>query len=126
MRFVGHFSHNERIQLMATQQRSQESCIEACFDCVRSCETCIGNGLPGGSAMAECLRLCLECADLCQATARVMIRKSPNAAKWAEFCATICEACAMECDKHDMEDCRRCAEVCRRCAEECRAIAQTA
>jgi hypothetical protein len=69
----------------------------------------------------ELTRVALDCADVCEATARIATRQSnPNirlVRATIEACAAACVACAEECDRHAAhhEHCRICADVCRRC-----------
>ena len=70
--------------------------------------------------MARCIKLDMDCADICQLTASFVARGSEHANHLLKECAEICEACADECEKHaHMEHCRKCAEACRHCAEAC-------
>ena len=70
--------------------------------------------------MVGCIRLCLDCADVCTATVAVMSRTANYDANVArpllEACAAICKACGDECERHAQmhEHCRFCAEACRR------------
>jgi len=106
-------------------RQDYESCIQACLDCLKACETCAADCFGSGPEMAECLRLCLECAEACQDCARVMMRGSPHGARWCALCADMCDACAVECAKFSKATCRECAEACRRCAQACRSVAVT-
>ena len=70
--------------------------------------------------LARCIKLDIDCADICQLTASLVARGSEHANHLLKECAEVCEACAEECEKHaHMEHCRRCAEACRHCAEAC-------
>ena len=71
-----------------------------------------------------CIRLCLDCADICAANASIAARKGPLARVIALACAKACETCADECAKHDDATCKACAEECRRCAKVCREAAK--
>jgi hypothetical protein len=58
-----------------TDQTVQD-CTGACLDCTTACETCIDCCI-GDAALAGCLRLCLDCAEIvrlvrarCRATRR--------------------------------------------------------
>ena len=101
------------------------SCIEACSDCATACDHCAISCLsePNPKAMAHCIALDIDCAEMCRLAAGYMSRGSEQAALICGTCAEVCEACATECDKHDAEHCKSCARECRRCAEECRNIA---
>ena len=101
------------------------SCIEACVECWAACEMCSDACLDEDDvqAMVRCIRLDRECAEICLAAARAMIRGSDQAAAICRACAELCDRCAEECEKHEHDHCRVCAEACRRCAEECRKMA---
>jgi hypothetical protein len=81
--------------------------------------------------MVRCARLCLDCADTCDATRRIVIRQTePDLGvvrAVIETCAVACRACGNECEKHAAhhKHCRLCVEVCRRCEQACRDLAAT-
>lgn len=105
-------------------------CIEACFDCSQTCTSCADACLSedGVNEMRKCIRLDLDCADICATTARVLTRQTeydaPTSKAQLESCRAICVACAEECERHaDMHGhCKLCAEACRGCAEACDAL----
>lgn len=77
--------------------------------------------------LARCIRLDLDCADVCDATGRILSRQTAFDMQMAgtalRACAETCRLCAEECEKHaqemNMEHCRICAEACRRCESSC-------
>ncbi len=73
--------------------------------------------------MRECIRLCMDCSDVCTATYRVATRRTAGNVAVIEAqlraCIAACEACVEECSKHDNDHCRRCAQMCRECADDC-------
>ena len=73
--------------------------------------------------MAACIRLDMECAAICYATAEVMGLGGKKAKELCLVCADICQQCANECARHKNEHCRECAEICKSCAEECSRMA---
>jgi hypothetical protein len=83
-----------------------ERCIASCLDCGAVCTSCADACLSESNVaeMAACIRLDLDCADLCGATARMVGRLTkPNKASMAatlQACIAACEACAAECGKH--------------------------
>jgi hypothetical protein len=101
--------------------------IEALNNCAQACSTDIDANLsaPDLPDMVTCIRLCLNCADVCTATARVASRP----AEWEDdvirpllkACVASCKACGDECEHHGHmhEHCRVCAEACRRCEQAC-------
>jgi hypothetical protein len=74
--------------------------------------------------LQRCIRLNLDCAEVCTTAANLMSRGSEFAERFNERCAEICNSCAAECESHKhMEHCRECAEICRKCAEACMEMA---
>ena len=104
------------------------ACIEACVECAQSCTACADACLSedGVAELRTCIRTNLDCADVCEATGRVLSRHTGYDANLTravvEACATACQACGDECGSHAQmhEHCRVCAEACRRCEQACR------
>ncbi|MDB5763941.1 MAG: four-helix bundle copper-binding protein [Herminiimonas sp.] len=109
-------------------QQQYESCIEACNTCADACDNCAASCLqePDPKAMARCIALDMDCAQICRLAASYMSRNSESASAICQTCAEICEACGEECSKFQMEHCQKCAQACRRCADECRRMAGVA
>ena len=108
-----------------------EALIKACFDCAQACtacaDACLGEQDTG--TLLRCIRLDLDCADLCLATGKVLSRQAaaePTLARGlVHALAEACRLCGDECARHGehgMEHCRICAEACRRCEEACHAL----
>lgn len=103
------------------------ACVEACYECSAICSTCADACLSEQNVEKQvlCIRLNLDCADVCAVTGRLFARPSerdaPALALQLEACAAMCRACGDECARHasHMEHCRICAESCRRCADAC-------
>jgi hypothetical protein len=106
------------------------ACVEACFRCAETCTACADACLsePHVQDLRMCIRLNLDCADICDATGHVTARQTlPNKEVMRtllQACMTACRACGDECHKHAAmhEHCRVCAEVCRACEEACRRL----
>ena len=102
--------------------------IEAASDCAAHCSACADACLEEGDpSLIRCIRSDLDCADICEATAKVVGRAGASGAPWLELvrvCAEACATCAAECEGHaDMHDhCRACGEACRRCERACREL----
>ena len=116
-----------------TQTKHYQECITACFACAQTCETCsddmIGMDHHGDQKlMAQCIRLCRECADICVLAGRWMSQGSTMADRLCGLCADICDTCAEVCEQHAPHHalCGPCATECRRCAELCRKMIHTA
>jgi Domain of Unknown Function (DUF326) len=108
------------------RQKLQE-CIEACVECAQACTACADACLSEEmvAQLTTCIRTNLDCADVCDATGRVLSRHTGYDANLTravlEACAAACKACGDECAQHaEMhEHCRVCAEACRRCETAC-------
>ncbi|HUF17702.1 MAG TPA: four-helix bundle copper-binding protein [Thermoanaerobaculia bacterium] len=104
--------------------------VTAAAECSVVCTTCADACLEEASAseLRTCIRLNLDCAEICAVTARMISRPGEQDRKvlraQLEACATACRACAEECSRHGdmMEHCRICAESCRKCADACDAM----
>lgn len=68
--------------------------------------------------LARCIRLDLDCADICDATGRILSRKT---ATESQMPRASLQACAEECENHTghQEHCRNCVKTCRRCQTAC-------
>lgn len=106
------------------------ACIEACQTCAQSCSACADACLSEDSVsdLIKCIRTNLDCADLCEVTARVLSRHTGYDANLTrtvlETCAAACKACGDECATHadHHEHCRICADACRNCERACREL----
>ena len=101
--------------------------IDALNDCIQACvvDTDADLSEPDLADMVKCIRLCLDCTDVCTATAAVLSRLAEYDADTTrpllESCVAICKSCGDECERHaHMPHCRICAEACRRCEQACR------
>ena len=94
-------------------------------NCVTECNHCATACLDEQDVkmLAKCIKLDIDCADICNLTASLLARGSEHGHHLLQECTEVCNACAEECDKHaemGMEHCRACAEACRACADACR------
>jgi len=103
--------------------------IDAINDCAQACiaDTDADLGEQDVTEMVKCIRLCLDCVDVCTATAAVISRPADYDADVTrpllQACVAICKSCGDECERHaHMQHCRVCAEACRRCEQACREL----
>ncbi|MCX2970792.1 MULTISPECIES: four-helix bundle copper-binding protein [Streptomyces] len=120
-RYPAHLSHVDR--------RALANCIEECFACVEACTASADASLceEEVTELRKCIRVTLDCADVCDATGRVLSRNTGYDAHVTravlESCATVCDAAADECERHTGHDhVQLCAAACRRCATACREL----
>ena len=101
--------------------------IDALSDCAQACAADADDDLSEQDVaeMVKCIRLCLDCTDVCAATVGVVSRQTEYDANVTrsllEACVGICKSCGDECERHAQlhEHCRVCAEACRRCEQAC-------
>ena len=101
--------------------------IDASYTCAQTCTSCADACLAEDMVeeLRQCIRLNLDCADVCAATATIGNRRTGSneevIRKMLEACIAACRVCGEECQRHaeTHEHCRICAETCRRCAEAC-------
>ena len=104
--------------------------IDALSDCVQACNADNAADLaePDVTEMVRCIRLCLDCADICAAAAGVISRQADYDATVTrpllEACVASCKSCGDECERHARmhAHCRVCEQACRRCEQACREL----
>ena len=109
------------------------STIDTLNDCAQACTADADDDLsePDVAAMVKCIRLCLDCADICTTTSAVASRQTDYDANVTrpllEACIAACKSCGDECEVHAMmhAHCGVCAEACRRCQQACQDLLST-
>jgi hypothetical protein len=108
------------------------ACIDACVDCAQACTACADACLSEDmvAELTKCIRTNLDCADICDATGRVLSRHTGYDANLTravlQTCAHACQSCGNECAEHThMRHCQVCADTCRRCEQACRQLLDT-
>jgi len=99
----------------------------------RACTQCADDCLSEKdvASLVKCIRIDLDCADICAATARVLSRQTEYDANLTraqlQACVVACQTCAEECEQHaehGMQHCVVCAAECRRCETACQELLQ--
>ena len=106
------------------------SAIDAMTDCVQACnaDNAADLGEPNLADMVRCIRLCMDCADICTTAAGVtsrLVDYDPAVLRpLLESCVAICRSCGDECERHAPmhAHCRVCAQACRGCEQACREL----
>lgn len=114
-------------------RRALAGAIDRLIACSQACTACADACLSEDDVveLTKCIRTNLDCADICDATARVLSRHTAYDANISrtllEACATACRACASECAQHASmhEHCAVCADACERGEAACRALLST-
>ena len=101
--------------------------IDALGDCAQACtaDTDADLSEQNLAEMVTCIRLCLDCTDICTAIVGVLSRPAERDLTATRLlvgaCAAICQSCGDECERHaHMPHCQIRAEACRRCERACR------
>ena len=80
--------------------------IDAISDCAQACQADTDAELsePNLAEMVRCIRLCLDCTDICVAAGAVLSRLAeydPAVTRpLLESCIAICRSCGDECEHH--------------------------
>ena len=101
--------------------------IDALSDCAQACAADADDDLsePNLNEMVKCIRLCLDCAEVCATTVGVLSRQTEYDVNVTRpllaACLATCAACGAECEHHahSHEHCRICGEACRRAERAC-------
>ena len=104
-----------------------QECIQNCLDCHKVClQEAMNHCLETGGEHTEPshFRLMMACAEICQASANIMLIGSELHPLTCGVCAEICTRCADDCER--MGDMEECAVLCRQCAHSCREMAGAA
>jgi hypothetical protein len=102
-------------------------CIDECYACAQACTACADACVAAEMVeqLRQCIRLNLDCADVCLATGALASRRTGSneriLGQMLQVCAAACRVCGEECQRHagQHEHCRICAEACRRCEQAC-------
>jgi hypothetical protein len=109
------------------------SAIDAAYACAQTCTSCADACLAEDmvAQLRQCIRLNLDCADVCDAFARLGSRRTGSnqevIRKLLDTCITACRLCGEECRTHGSEHvhCRICAESCQACETACQSALRT-
>lgn len=96
-----------------------QACATACLQCAQACLR-----EEDAKAMARCIALDIECADMCRLAATSIARGDRHMKEVCTLCAQVCQDCEVECFRHPMDHCQQCAHACQRCADACRRMAK--
>ena len=104
--------------------------IDVLDDCARACIADADSDLneQNLSELVKCIRLCLDCADICAATVRVTSCQTEYDATLTksllETCTATCKSAATNASGmlQMHEHCRVCAVACRRCQQACQEL----
>lgn len=104
--------------------------IDACLRCTQTCTTCADADLVEEDIdeMRDCIASCINCADVCGLTARLLSRPAHYDKyvihRLLQACVRTCTNCAEECARHahHHRHCAVCETVCRACVRACQAL----
>ena len=83
--------------------------IDALSDCAQACTADVDADLSEQNLaeMVKCIRLCLDCTDVCTATLGVVSRQTHSnpaiTRPLLEACVAVCKSCGDECERHSRQ-----------------------
>jgi hypothetical protein len=99
-------------------------CADACAHCMHACEEgfhhCYRQVTSGKAGHAKAMHLCVDCAEICGTSAKLVARMSPLMVHTCRACAECCETCLTECEKFNDPEMKAVVESLRTCAKSCR------
>ncbi len=98
-----------------------QDCINDCLNCHNVCTDRAMSTLAAGKP--DHIKVLLDCAEICLASAHSMMRNSPLYGHFCNACQAICTHCADMCDSIGDQGC---ANACRACATSCQQIVKMA
>jgi len=107
------------IEALVSGIKTINGCAKICTICA---DACVGEKDP---ELTRCIRLNLDCADICGTTANLLSRQTKTdkviLCEQLKACAEACNKCGLECEMHaeKYEHCRICAEICFGCENTC-------
>jgi hypothetical protein len=121
-------SHPKKPQRAAELSERISEIAGCAITCNICADACLGE--QNVQALAECIRLNLDCADICTTTAAVISRQTGTAMELIraqiQACKAACKECGDECRKHAQkhEHCKVCSDVCQKCVQACDQLMQ--
>lgn len=101
-----------------------QKCIELCMRCHEACLETLNHCIRSGHSAPAHVRILLDCAEICQTSANILIRNSDVHRPVCAACAAACEACASSCRQFVGDEImKNCGEICRECAQACNELA---
>ncbi|MDA2811562.1 four-helix bundle copper-binding protein [Nocardiopsis sp. RSe5-2] len=107
-------------ELLSSAIERLAACAQACVACA---DACLGER--DAVDLVPCVRMNQDCADVCDATLKVLSRRTAAdplmQRALLSVCAEYCRACAEECRRHAdrHEHCALCADTCMLCEDAC-------
>lgn len=108
--FGGNQQMGMRLQDVQTPQEQSvtDAVVWATEACAWCADQCIQLADPN---MVECVRLCIDVAELGETALAMLPRRSRHAATVLQAFQQAAEACAQECSRHQHAHCQECAEA---------------
>lgn len=111
---------------LLNRQIQNHDAITETINCFQKCTTCLNHCLHMGGehSSAEHIKTLMECSEICNFAAKLMLMEGDLAYGVGQLCARACEVCADSCRSVDPNDetMAACIEACTKCAEACRGM----
>lgn len=98
------------------------SLLNFIYECQTKCKYCFNACLEEEKIdmMRRCLKLTVECADICDLTASSLSYEGDFTEDVLAVCIKACHDCGQECRKHEYLHCIECAKACEECVRACK------
>jgi hypothetical protein len=104
----------------------QQECAEACARCMHECEDgfhhCLLQAQSEKAEYALAAQMCIDCAEVCGAAAKLVARGSPLLVDICAACAKVCDDCFATCEPLNDPEMKLVMESLRKCAMSCRGM----
>ena len=104
----------------------QQECAEACARCMHECEDgfhhCLLQAQSEKAEYALAAQMCIDCAEVCGAAAKLVARGSPLLVDICPACAKVCDDCFATCEPLNDPEMKLVMESLRKCAMSCRGM----
>ncbi len=91
-------------------------------ECHAFCQKAFAVNAPKEAGMSLAyihLKRMQACSEICESTARMLVKEGVGVERLCEICARICEQCARSCEQIDNAFLQRVAGICRQTARAC-------
>jgi hypothetical protein len=109
-------------RIMAARNDNYMRAVRMLQECYTVCQKALTANSPkeAGQSMAYLhLKRLRACSEICESTARLLLKDGIGAEDMCEITAHICEQCASSCEKEGSASMQRVADICRQTAEAC-------
>jgi hypothetical protein len=99
-------------------------CARRCFACAGACWQSVARWLDNEEPLPDRLLVIIDCAEVCEVTARSLMRGSPESTRLAALAGDLCALTATAAEEEPAL--AGCVEAALRCARSCKSFGEAA